>query len=638
VKRRHAIWLQPMPADIAPTDEVVYYGQATTGAIFVFAIAFPLIALGVIAYQGFVLWSHFLPWLQTLLTLLSLGQQHYEGLYWNGQPLAMKASFAGSLLAAVLLSAWVFFRTAIPHVGIRHLSGPRRLDGREAELAAVAVAARGVDADNPPYLKLHPLLKRKKRDWNKHLAIVGGVGSGKTVILWEIVRRIAKNSRARALIYDPKGDYTQALLHYPHARLLCPWDARSARWQVAADVRSLPEIQALAAAIIPPDLKASSASFWKNAAADVLAGIIQSCIEETKGKWHFGHVAERLTLAQPELYALLSTYAPEVASHLRDEKSSTASSLLSTLAEQTKIIHDFARGWTSPMQEEVSLREWCEGTGAGRLLIVQAGPDSRTSGAMMAALVNTVAGIVNSPAFPDDESREVFLVLDELQSIGRTSFPELVERARSKGFSIVCALQDLLALGNTYGDSFVKSFPGMIGTIVVCQMQLGESRRMIAEWFGKARVAVSTRSVGGSERATTLTRGVQEEERAVVQPHELTDELGVQEIKGKKFIRAIVSPGGDLLTLDFPIRGMPKKSTSRVPAFWTTPEAAAERFGESQAPEEAEALKPEESVLEPIESAEIATVCVDTSPPATTLREDPLALAAREIQARREGS
>jgi hypothetical protein len=64
---------------------------------------------------------------------------------------------------------------------------------------------------------------------------------------------------------------------------------------------------------------------------------------------------------------------------------------------------------------------------------------------------------------------------------------------------------------------------------------------------------------------------VHEENRAVVQPHELS-ELG--KVTGKRFpmnwgIRAMVALGGDVLTLDFPGVSPPKRRTPHRPAKWT---------------------------------------------------------------------
>ena len=105
----------------------------------------------------------------------------------------------------------------------------------------------------------------------------------------------------------------------------------------------------------------------------------------------------------------------------------------------------------------------------------------------------------------------------------------------------------------------------MVGTHVICQLQMGDTRDKAAQQLGKHRVAFRTHD----DKAT-----VSEEGRNLISPGELTDRLGPR--KGKQYgphgfgVRAIVQMGGDPLLLDFPGVVMKVKRPGQVQAKWMT--------------------------------------------------------------------
>jgi hypothetical protein len=117
----------------------------------------------------------------------------------------------------------------------------------------------------------------------------------------------------------------------------------------------------------------------------------------------------------------------------------------------------------------------------------------------------------------------------------------------------------------------------MVGMHLICQVQAGETRDMLAGLFSNRRVALTnvSESSGGG---TNLS--VQEDTRQVVFPSQLTTLLGKQVMKPSKAfphgfaIRAVVNLGKDPLVLDFPGIVLPGIRASFKPAAWMhTPRA-----------------------------------------------------------------
>ncbi|MGH2507366.1 MAG: hypothetical protein ACRDHZ_08165 [Ktedonobacteraceae bacterium] len=67
-----------------------------------------------------------------------------------------------------------------------------------------------------------------------------------------------------------------------------------------------------------------------------------------------------------------------------------------------------------------------------------------------------------------------------------------------------------------------------------------------------------------------MAHGIREEIQNLVEPAELSRELGVKKIKGRRVVRALLHWGQDVLVLDWLIVEYAERRPSHVPAKWTT--------------------------------------------------------------------
>src|SRR5690606_32774157 len=141
-------------------------------------------------------------------------------------------------------------------------------------------------------------------------------------------------------------------------------------------------------------------------------------------------------------------------------------------------------------------------------------------------------------------------------------FAPLVDKGRSKGVVVCAGVQDLAQLREIYGDNQTKAMQGMVGTHIICQIQMGETREEISKLLGSNNVA----RLDHSPDARLSNEG-----KPVVYPTELTDLLGFRKTKAPPYfeIRAIVQQGGDLLLLDFPGQPLKDRRPGQLAAAWT---------------------------------------------------------------------
>lgn len=481
------------------------------------------------------------------------------------------STLAAGVTVALLAGASMGYAGIIPRSNQWVVSGPVLLEGKaankEARRRTLSLKERLTD---PFGLWIHPSLWFSKKVLSRHILLHGSVGSGKTQILLAMLQPIFANKRAKLFLYDVKGDFTAK---FPQATIVSPFDSRSRVWWVARDVRTSTQASAFADSLIPED--SGSGKFWTQAARQILLGVVRSLQNEKPEAWTWTDLAQRVSMRAQEMAPILDKSYRKAYGLISNTEGTTAFNIIATLNGYTKVIDDLARAWPDYERRDkkgrprlFSITDWASDDYTGPTkIIVQSGPDAGLTSAYIAALINVAVPAIISPALPDNEGgRFLGFFLDELASIGKIeNISSLIDKGRSKGCVCVLATQDLaqLRMPHLYGEHMVKALSGMVGTHIVCQVQMGDTREELSKLLGTQKVA----RMDHSEDARLNNEG-----QPVVYPNQLTDMLGFRKTKKAPFfeIRAIVQQGGDLLLLDFPGQPLPNKRPGQMAATWTT--------------------------------------------------------------------
>lgn len=465
-----------------------------------------------------------------------------------------------ALLLATASSGVVFQLAARPMSRVRHIEGHRLLEGKEVKQACKRLS------ESKPWIRLHPWLGVKKQLCTRHMLITGGTGAGKTQILWPLIEQIVLKKDRKAIIYDVKGDFTAALAK---ALLISPWDARSACWDISADICTPQAAETFAQSLIP----SKDGEFWGPAARTIVVGILAKLIhqkEHAGEDWGWRKLANSLAMDAYELHDLMAVYYPPGLRLLADPNSTTALNVLQTVSAHTRVIEQLAVAWDDGTpRQSFSLRAWARDRYKGpKQVIVQAGPDRELTARYIAAMINTLIPHVISPSLKDAEaSRTLAFVLDEFTSIGKIDIAPLIDKGRSKGCVVMLGFQTIDQIKDLYGPNFASGLMSMVGTTIACRMGMGETQTFIANLFGKRRVAVTSHSQSPGSQTPSISQ--HEETRPVVVPSQIGDLGAVVRPDGSFFIRAIVSMGGDPMLMEFPGKALPKLRPEFVAAKWT---------------------------------------------------------------------
>ena len=108
-----------------------------------------------------------------------------------------------------------------------------------------------------------------ERTETQHTIVSGTTGSGKTVLISDLVAQIRARGE-RCVIYDKMGSYTRSFFDPARDVLMNPLDARAPRWSPFMEARSARDFDMMAAALIPQQ-KDTVDPFWVTAARQLFS-------------------------------------------------------------------------------------------------------------------------------------------------------------------------------------------------------------------------------------------------------------------------------------------------------------------------------------------------------------------------------
>ena len=425
---------------------------------------------------------------------------------WRGLWLGLMA------VAAFIVTFWLLGR---------RMARARRIRG--AEMTSAKSLARRV---LPFYLRIaeaFPSLFGKRprvagvpwpeRAETQHTIVSGTTGSGKTVLISDLVAQIRERGE-RCIIYDKMGSYTRAFFDPARDVLMNPLDARAPRWSPFLEARTPSDFDTMAAALIPQQ-KDTVDPFWVTAARQLFSN-------GAAVLWKRGVTENRILvehLLKTELTALAEAMEGTVAQSIVDpENPKTALSVRAMLTA-----HLGALECLPDSGKPFSIREWVEREDEAGFLFLTSRGDQHAS---LRGLISTWLEIaVNALlSLAQDDGRRIWIVLDELPTLHQVPSlqPGLAE-SRQFGGCFVLGIQVISALRDLYGRNGAETVSGLCGTRVVLAAPDQETARWSAESLGRGEVAEYAE--GLSYGASAMRDGVSLSERREMRPLALPSEI-----------------------------------------------------------------------------------------------------------------
>ena len=404
---------------------------------------------------------------------------------------------AGAGVIALFL-AWFWYRGV--QLGRKH-----RVRG--AELVTAAQLRRRIQPLRQRLLEGLPGAERVRayrlagipfppRSETQHTIVSGTTGSGKTVLISDLVAQIRSRGE-RCVIYDKMGSYTRAFFNAKRDVLLNPLDARAPRWSPFLEARNPRDFDMMAAALIPQQ-RDSADPFWVTAARQLFAN--GAAVLSTKGVTANQVLVDHLLKA--DLTALAQAMEGTVAQSIVDpDNPRTALSVRAMLTANVSAL-EFLPDSGTPF----SIRRWVAGEDRGGFLFLTSRGDQHAS---LRGLISTWLEIAVNAMLSLDQAddRRIWVILDELPTLHQVPSlqPGLAE-SRQFGGCFVLGVQVASALRDLYGRNGAETISGLCGTRVVLAAPDRDTAQWSADSLGRSEVEEVAENV--SYGANTIRDGV----------------------------------------------------------------------------------------------------------------------------------
>ena len=352
-----------------------------------------------------------------------------------------------------------------------------------------------------------------RRAETQHTIVSGTTGSGKTVLISELVAQIRARGE-RCILYDKMGTYTRSFFDPATDVLMNPLDARAPRWSPFYEARTPRDFDMMAAALIPQQ-KDTVDPFWVTAARQLFsngAGVL----------WGQGVTENRRLvedLLKTELAELAEAMEGTVAqSIVSPENPKTALSVRAMLTAHLGAL-EFLPDTGLPF----SIREWVgREDGTGFLFLTSRGDQHASLRGLISTWLEIAVNALLS--LHQEAARRIWVVLDELPTLHQVPSlqPGLAE-SRQFGGCFVLGIQVFSALRDIYGKNGAETISGLCGTRVVLSAPDQETAQWSAESLGRGEVEEYTH--GMSYGASAMRDGVSLTQHRQMRPLALPSEI-----------------------------------------------------------------------------------------------------------------
>ena len=409
----------------------------------------------------------------------------------HGPLLRLRARILADALDAALIGFGIAAGIAAAALATLRYAGARLKRGRRlrgGELVSAKQLRRRV---LPPRLRLpRPLAPAHERPYRiagipwpdraetRHTIVSGTTGSGKTVLIADLVEQIRARGE-RCVLYDKMGSYAETFFDPGRDVLLNPLDARAPRWSPFLEARNARDFDTMAAALIPRQ-KDTVDPFWITAARQLFSH--GAAVFWKQGETRNRVLVEHLLKASLDTLALAmeGTVAQSIVDPANPKTALSVRAMLTANIGALELLPDEG--------DPFSIRDWIENDDGGGFLFLTSRGDQHAS---LRGLISTWLEIaVNALlSLPRDDRRRIWIVLDELPTLHQVPSlrPGLAE-SRQFGGCFVLGVQVFSALRDLYGRDGAETVSGLCGTRVVLAAPDRDTAEWSAESLGRAEI------------------------------------------------------------------------------------------------------------------------------------------------------
>ena len=320
-------------------------------------------------------------------------------------------------------------------------------------------------------------------DETKHFKLIGTTGAGKSTAIRELLHQALRRGD-RAVIADPDGGYLASF--YDKSRgdvILNPFDARSRKWSVFADIGSIQDADLLARSLIPDTGgHGSSSREWSGYARTFISAVLRKCLEngetDSAELWRLIAVA-----SSDELRELLQGTA---AQPFLEADNARMFGSIRAVASNAIAALEYVNAQEG--HAAFSVRQWVR-SGRGVLFLPY-------QAEQIAALRTLIATWVRLAIFQTmslgEGDHRIWFVVDELDALGQIDgLKDALARLRKFGGRCVLGFQSIAQVSSTYGDGPARTIVENCSNTLILRCSASEgggTARFASQLIGQREV------------------------------------------------------------------------------------------------------------------------------------------------------
>jgi len=342
----------------------------------------------------------------------------------------------------------------------------------------------------------------------KHFKLIGTTGTGKSTAIHELIGAALRRGD-RAVIADPDGGYLERF--YDPARgdvILNPFEPRSARWDLFAEIRADYDVEQLARSLIP-DHEGADRS-WRGYARTFFSAVTAQA--HAAGSRDVRELYRLLVVAGTgELRTLVAGTPAQP--FLEEHNGRMFDSIRSVTSSAVGALDYVARQRSAPL----SVRDWV----GGRTL---APHDAARGGVLflpyragqIAALRSTISAWMRLAIFEtmnrEPGTARLWFVVDELDALGQIDgLKDALARLRKFGGRCVLGFQSIAQVSSTYGSGEAQTIVENCGNSLILRCsgsEHGGTSQFASRLIGEREVLRihTSRSRRATEIMSAVTR------------------------------------------------------------------------------------------------------------------------------------
>jgi hypothetical protein len=355
-------------------------------------------------------------------------------------------------------------------------------------------------------------------DETKHFKFIGTTGTGKSTAIGRMLWR-ALGRGDRVVIADPDGGYLRQFYNAERGDvILNPFDQRSVKWDLFAEIRQRYDVEQLARSLIPD--QHGEDRIWRGYGRTFFSAVARQA--HAAGVRDVGELFRLLTVADSAELATLTRGTP-AQPFLAPDAAKMFHSLRSVTSSAVASLEYVANQKASPF----SIRNWVdeerEGKGGVLFIPYRAG--------QIAALRSTISAWMRIAIFaamdrPEGDQR-LWFVVDELDALGPIDgLKDALARVRKFGGRCVLGFQSIAQVASTYGDGDAHTIVENCGNTFVLRCSASEgggTSRFASVLIGQRQVRRTT--VSRSTRDTDVFGSSTTSDHLSIEPAVMDSEI-----------------------------------------------------------------------------------------------------------------